>query len=221
MLLSPAEWSFLLQGAGTTIRVTLLAFAVALVVAFIAGLALTSQRQTIRFISTFYIEIFRGSSAIVQIYFIFFVLPFFGIIIAPLWAGIVALGLNFGAYGAHIVRATIEDVDQGQWEAATALNMPRIQALRRIIFPQAVIAMTPLFGNELIRVLKATSLLSAVTIPELTFQGKLLVQHTGRTDVIYGILLLIYFSAALPLALAVRGLQSFLTRRYGLAAGVM
>jgi polar amino acid transport system permease protein len=215
MLLSSLQWEFLARGALVTLGVAVMAFPVALVVAFIMGFALLARFKILRLVATIYIEIFRGSSALVQIYFIFFVLPLFGVDFPPIFAGVVTLGLNFGAYGAHIVRATIQNIDRGQWEVATALNMPHALAMRRIILPQALIVMVPLFGNELIRILKATSLLSAVTISELTFSGHLLVAHTGKPTIIYTAVLLIYFAIAFPLSIGVKTLESQVHSRFG------
>jgi polar amino acid transport system permease protein len=158
MLLSWLQWEFLLRGMSVTLGVALLAFPLALPVAFFAGLSLPSRLRVLRMIATTYIEIFRGTSALVQIFFVFFVLPLFDIELPPIIAGVLALGLNFGAYGAHIVRSAIQSVDRGQWEAAAALNMPRALAMRRIILPQAIIVM----GRD--------CLAHRLTFPLLTFQ---------------------------------------------------
>jgi polar amino acid transport system permease protein len=217
MLLSAMQWEFLARGALLTVGVALMSFILALVVAFTTGLALIARVRIVRLVATIYVEIFRGSSALVQIYFIFFVFPLFGVELPPILAGVLTLGLNFGAYGGHIVRATIQAIDRGQWEVATALNMPYALAMRRIILPQALIAMIPLFGNELIRILKATSLLSAVTIGELTFAGNTLVAHTGQPTPIFTAVLLIYFAVAFPLATAVKKLEGPIQSRFGVA----
>ena len=119
MLLSWVQWEFLFRGAAVTLGVAVLAFPLALFVAFVAGLSLLSQFKAVRVLATAYVEVFRGTSALVQIFFVFFVLPLFGIELAPIFAGVLALGMNFGAYGSHIVRATIQNVDRGQWEVTT------------------------------------------------------------------------------------------------------
>ena len=215
MLLSWPQWEFLLRGMMVTLGVALLAFPMALLVAFFAGLSLLSRLWVVRMIATTYIEIFRGTSALVQIFFVFFVLPLFDIELPPIVAGVLALGMNFGAYGAHIVRSTIQSVDRGQWEVASALNMPHALAMRRIILPQAIIVMIPLFGNEFIRILKATALLSVVTVPELTFSGKILVGHTGLPGAVYSAVLIIYFATSFPLAMSVRWLEARIQSRFG------
>jgi polar amino acid transport system permease protein len=215
MLLSWPQWEFLLHGMMVTLGVALLAFPMALLVSFFAGLSLLSRLRAVRMIATTYIEIFRGTSALVQIFFVFFVLPLFDIELPPITAGVLALGMNFGAYGAHIVRSTIQSVDRGQWEVASALNMPHALAMRRIILPQAIIVMVPLFGNEFIRILKATALLSVVTVPELTFSGKILVGHTGLPGAVYSTVLIIYFATCFPLAMGVRWLEARIHSRFG------
>ena len=108
-------------------------------------------------------------------------------------------------------------MDRGQWEVTTALNMHRALALRRIIMPQAMIVMIPLFGNEFIRILKATALLSVVTVPELTFSGKILVGHTGLPGPVDGAVLLIYFAGSFPLALGMKSLEKRIHSRFGVA----
>ncbi len=218
MLLSWVQWEFLIRGASVTLGVALLAFPLALFVAFVAGLSLLSQHKIVRILAIAYIEIFRGTSALVQIFFVFFVLPLFGLELPPIFAGVMALGMNFGAYGSHIVRSTIQNVDRGQWEVSTALNMPRTLAMRRIIMPQALIVMVPLFGNEFIRILKATALLSVVTVPELTFSGKILVGHTGLPGAVYGAVLLIYFAASFPLAFGMKWLEKKINAQFGIIA---
>src|SRR3546814_7894014 len=102
---------------------------------------------TTLFLSNRYIELFRVTSALVQLFWLFFVLPEFGIRLSEMTVAVLGLGLNVGAYGAEVVRGAIQAVPKGQWEAATALNMSYPLAMRRIILPQAVVAMLPPWGN--------------------------------------------------------------------------
>ncbi len=97
----------------------------------------------LRWLAVAYIEVFRGTSALVQLFWLFFVLPHFGITLAPLNVAILTLGLNVGAYGAEVVRGAVSAVPRGQWEATVALNLTRMQALRRVVLPQAVVSMIP------------------------------------------------------------------------------
>jgi len=121
--------------------------------------------------------------------------------------GVLALGMNFGAYGSEIVRSSILAIPQGQTEAAIALNFTPFQRLWRIILPQAWLIMIPSFGNLLIELLKGTSLVSLITLTDLAFQGALLRETTGRTIEIYSLLLIIYFILAFFITLSMRWLE--------------
>lgn len=189
----------LVRGAEMTILIAVLASALAVAVSFVAGLARLSPWRIVRLAVGIYVEIFRGTSALVQVFYFFFVLPLLGVELSPLLAGVLALGLNFGAYGSEIVRAAVLHVDRGQREAAVALNMTSAVTMRRIILPQALAAMLPSFGNLIIDLLKATSLLSLITLSELTFAGKVLVQGQGRVTEVYVLVLLLYFAIAICL----------------------
>src|SRR3546814_18898427 len=114
----------------------------------------------LRWLAITYIELFRGTSALVQLFWLFFVLPHFGLTLEPLTVAVAALGLNVGAYAAEVVRGAIDAVPRGQWEATIALNMSPIEALRRHILPPAVVAMSPPCGNLFIHLLKRTDLAS-------------------------------------------------------------
>lgn len=206
----------LLKGALVTIEATGLSAVVALVIAFVAGLARLSPRAWIRTLTAIYVEIFRGTSALVQIFYFFFVLPLAGIDLSPMTAGVLALGLNFGAYGSEVVRAAVLNVPRGQHEAAVALNFTPGLALRRIVLPQAFVAMLPPFGNLLIDLMKATSLLSLVTISDLTFAGKLMVQSRGHITETYSLILLIYLILSLVLGRIMRAAEKRASRGLGL-----
>ncbi len=198
----------ILRGLGVTIQLTVGGAALALVVALIAGIARSSHNRVVQTVTGVYVEVFRGTSVLVQMFWFFFVLPFFGITLTPLQAGILALGLNVGAYGAEVVRGAIQAIDRGQIEASIALNMSPWLRMRRVIIPQATTRMLPPFGNLLIELLKATSLASLITLSDITFQASTLRQTVGRIPEIFGVLLVIYFLLAYPLTLGVRWLES-------------
>jgi polar amino acid transport system permease protein len=199
----------LLQGASLTVPLALLSATVAFAVAALTGLALVSRWRALRIITAVYVEVFRGTSALVQVFYFFFVLPLLGLHLSAVAAGVLALGLNYGAYGSQIVRAAVQNVDPGQREAAAALNMPGSLALRRIILPQALPAMLPPFGNQLIEILKTTSLLSVIGLIELSFTGKqLLLLDTNAAPIIYATVLVIYLLLAFPLTRLVRWLEA-------------
>jgi polar amino acid transport system permease protein len=207
----------LLAGALVTIEITLLAAVVAVVMAVVAALAKTYGPLPVRWLAVGYIEIFRGTSALVQLFWLFFVLPFFGITLDPFTAGVIGLGLNVGAYGAEVVRGAIQAVPRGQWEATIALNMPRATALRRIILPQAFAAMIPPWGNLFIELMKATALVSAITLSDLAFEAQKMNQTTLRTTEIFTIALVIYLCISLVITHGMRALERAAAR--GLARG--
>lgn len=207
----------LLEGALVTVEITAGAAVLAVITAFIAAIAKMYGPWPVRWLAVAYIEVFRGTSALVQLFWLFFVLPHFGVRLDPLTVGIVALGLNVGAYGAEVVRGAIAAVQRGQWEAATALNMTRMTALRRIIIPQAFIAMIPPWGNLFIELLKATSLVALISISDLTFMARQMDQTTFRTIEIYTIVLVFYLAISSVITVGMRVLEDRASR--GIARG--
>jgi polar amino acid transport system permease protein len=208
----------LLDGLRVTILLVVTAGALGLVVSFVAGLARLSARRAIRALATTYVEVFRGTSALVQIFFWAFVAPLLGVDLPLFVAGVVALGLNVGAYGSEVVRGAILAVDRGQREAAIALNMPHWLMMRRVVLPQAVLAMLPPFGNLCIELMKGTALVSLIAITELTFAGRQLLQTEGlaRREETYLLTLLLYLLLAIPIILVVRRLERRVGRGMGL-----
>lgn len=195
-LIYEARW-VLLEGAFNTIRITLAAGVLAFVMAFAAGLGRLSSLASLRWIALVYIEVFRGVALLVQLFWMFFVLPFFGIHIEPITTAILALGLCNGAYGAEIVRSAINAVPGGQREAACALNYTKRQTLWLIVVPQAIPIMLPPFGNLMIELLKVTALVSLITVHDLSFQALTLQQTTMQTLEPFTAVLIGYFVMAL------------------------
>ena len=207
----------LLEGTWVTIQITIGGCVLAVIAAVVAALLKLYGPLPLRWLAVVYIEIFRGTSALVQLFWLFFVLPTFGISLAPLTVAILTLGLNVGAYGAEVVRGAVLAVPRGQWEATIALNMPRLQALRRIILPQAFVAMIPPWGNLFIELLKATALVSLITISDLAFKAEEMNSTTYRTIEIFSIVLVFYLAIATLITIAMRQLEFFAAR--GLARG--
>jgi polar amino acid transport system permease protein len=207
----------LLEGALLTVKVTVLAALLAVVMGVLAALGKLYGPAPIRWLANIYIEIFRGTSALVQLFWLFFVLPSFNIELDPFTVAVLALGLNIGAYGAECARGAITSVARGQWEAATALNMTRFQMLRRIILPQAFIAMIPPWGNLFIELLKSTSLVALITLADLTFKAQQMNQTTMKTVQIFNLVLLIYLAMSLVITIAMRLAEQRASR--GLARG--
>ena len=197
----------LLQGLAVTLEIMAGAVVLAVPLALAAGIGRLSPLRPLRWIAAVYVEVFRGTSALVQLFWFYFVLPLFGVQLPAMLVGIVVLALNAGAYGAEVVRGAIRAVPPGQREAGIALNLTRGQIMRRIVVPQAIPAMLPPAGNLLIELLKNTALVSLITITDLTFRGQLLRSETLRTTEIFTLMLLMYFAVALLITGGVRLLE--------------
>lgn len=197
----------LLRGAEVTVKITVISAALSAVIAFAAGLARLSRYRLIRAVAAVYVEFFRGTSLVVQLFWLYFALPLLGIRLSAMVAAVLALSLNFGAYGSEVVRGTIQAVPRGQREAAISLNMTANQTMRRIILPQALPMMMPAFGNQLIELLKSTALVSLITISDMTFQGVTLRTSTLRTAEVFTWLLVLYFLMAYALTLGMKQLE--------------
>ncbi|MGN7869524.1 Inner membrane amino-acid ABC transporter permease protein YecS [Paracoccus haematequi] len=211
------DWSgyltLILQGAWVTVKLTLMGSALALVVAFIAGLGRISGHAALRWLATGYIEFFRGTSIFVQLFWIYFVLPMTGLWApTPMQAGVLALGLNVGAYGAEVVRGAILAVPRDQYEACTAVNLTRFQRMRHIILPQALPLMLPTFGNNAIELLKATSVVSLISLADMTFQAQVVRSQTGNTLLPFVTILLLYFAMSSVISFAIRRYERRVTR---------
>lgn len=211
-------WDFLpffLGGVPVTLEITFLAMAVAVPVAVILALGRKSAHVVVRWPSGFVIEFFRGSSALVQLFWAFYVLPLFGISLPPMVCGVLVLGVNEGSYMSEIVRAGLEAVPKGQREAAVALGLPAHYRLFRIILPQALPVMVPPFGNELLTMLKFTALVSLITIQDLSFRASLIGDTLGQSGPIFGLTIVVYFIIALLLGGFMRLLERAVARRTG------
>ena len=197
----------LLEGLAVTLEIMAGAVVLAVPLALAAGIGRLSTLRPMRWVASIYVEVFRGTSALVQLFWFYFVLPLFGVQLPAMLVGIVVLALNAGAYGAEVVRGAIRAVPPGQREAGVALNLTRGQIMRRIVVPQAIPAMLPPAGNLLIELLKNTALVSLITITDLTFRGQLLRSETLRTTEIFALMLLMYFAVALLITAGVRLLE--------------
>ncbi len=204
----------LLRGALVTLQITLCGLGLALVMAFLAGLARLSKHRAVRLASAVYVEVFRGTSLLVQLFWLYFALPMLlDIRISAMMAAVLALGLNYGAYGSEVVRSSILAVPRGQYEAAIALNMTPWCRMRRVILPQAIARMLPAFGNLQIELLKGTSLVYLITLMDLTYQGMVLRTYdSSKTPEIFAMLLVIYFVLAYSLTLIVRFVERRLSK---------
>ncbi|WP_188379652.1 ectoine/hydroxyectoine ABC transporter permease subunit EhuC [Oxalicibacterium faecigallinarum] len=188
----------LLKGLVVTIEVTALASLLAMFMACGAALAKLSPVRGLRWLANIYIEVFRGTSLLVQLFWLYFVLPLppFNLELSSFVVAVIGLGLHIGAYGAEVMRGALESVPRGQIEAAVALNMPPHRRFVRIVLPQALVNAIPPATNLLIELLKGTSLISLITMADLTFRANQLVQLTFMSREVFGVTLLIYFVLA-------------------------
>ena len=187
----------MLTGIGVTIGQLFCASALAIVIALIFGLMRLSSNKIILSVSTIYIEFFLGTSLLIQLYWIYYVLPLLiNLNLDAFNAGFIALGLNFGAYGAEIVRGSIQAVPRAQWEAGRALNMSPYLQMRRIIIPQTFSHLLPPASNLLVELLKATALVSLISVTDLMFMSKVFNQTYWMSLQVFGTALIIYYILA-------------------------
>lgn len=197
------NFSTFLQGAWVTVQVTVLSALLGGVFALFSGVGMLSRRAWVRSVSRVYMEVFRGVSALVLMFWMVFSLPILtDIRLTPFTGAVLALALNIGAYEAEIVRGGVQSVPKGQWEAATALNLSPTRRLRKVVLPQAVAIMIPPWGTMTIHLLKASSLVSLVNVVDLTFEARQLQVTLGpeSTVPLYTGLLIWYFVLAQILA---------------------
>lgn len=170
----------LLRGLWITIQATALGFAIALGLGLVLALLRMVPLKIVSWPVAFFLEFVRDTPLLVQLYFLYFVLPDFGIVFPAFLTGAIALGLQYSGYTAEVYRAGIEAVPRGQREAATALNMPAVLTYRHVIVPQAVPRIVPALGNYLVSMLKDTAILSAVTVLEMLNVATIIGDRTFR-----------------------------------------
>ncbi len=181
------DWDFalqilpdLLRASLITMQATVLCMSLAVVLGLLWALLRRARRRLIAVTTAWSVEFIRSTPLLVQIYFLFFILPDFGIRLSPLTTGILALGLHYSAYTSEVYRAGIESVPNGQWEAALALNMSSTHMWLAVILPQAVPPVIPALGNYLVAMFKDTPMLAAITVLELLQTAKLIGAATFR-----------------------------------------
>lgn len=186
----PLLWA----GLQVTFEVALYSAVAALLLSFGGGLCRVVPIAFVRIGAGIYIELFRGIPLLVLLIWIYFALPFAGIVLPKLPAAVLAIGLNYGAFGAEIVRSAIQAVPHGQREAAIALNFKPLDRMVGVILPQALLRMLPPFGNLLVELVKATSLIYFIALSDLTYQAMILRNNfLPWTPYIFGLLLILYF----------------------------
>ena len=203
------EWGpALMRGTALTIFLTVASFVFALVLGLVLALArLNRQRWYLYQPAQGFVEFVRGTPLLVQLFYLYFVLPFIGITMNPILTGILGLGINYGAYMSEVYRAGIEAIDRSQWEAAHALAMPTPLILRIVVLPQAFRIVIPPMGNYLVSLFKDTAIVATISIRELLFSARLLAAETFQYFAIFTVVLVIYFVISYPASRGVAWLE--------------
>ena len=201
----------LAQGVMITVGLTIAALVIATVLGLVLAIARFSGVAPLVWISKGLVNTIRGIPILVQLFYIYFVLPEFGIDLTAFQAGAIGLGVAYSCYMAENFRAGLEAVDKGQIEAAHSIAMPWGLMMRRVVLPQAVRTVLPPYGNTMIMLLKDTSQASVITVAELTFRGKLIATSTFENMTVYSLVALLYLALSIPLIV----LAGYLERRFG------
>lgn len=208
----------LLDGTLMTAAQFILAALVAAAAAVVSGLMKLGPLKLVRAAATVYIELFRGTSLLVQLYWVYFALPLFGVSLDKFTAGFLTVGLCYGAYGAELVRGAVGSVPKGQWEAALALNLSPARRMWRIILPQALVIMLPPWGNLMVEILKGTALVALISVADLMFEVRQINMVTYLSAQAFGTALIIYYIFARFLVTPLmRWLERIMARRIGKA----
>jgi ectoine/hydroxyectoine ABC transporter permease protein EhuD len=204
----------LLQGLEITIILTLIVITLSILLAIPVALWRMSAVRWVRVPTTWYIEIMRTTPLVLQLIYIFYVLPGIGLRLDVFTAAIIGLSLHYIAVMSEVYRSGIQAIGRGQWDAANALGMTRRLAFRRIVLPQAFRIVTPALGNYLISLFKDTSLTSVLTVQELMFTGQIIAARNYQYFTIYTMVGILYFIVGYAAAVFVRRLEKRLSQGY-------
>jgi putative glutamine transport system permease protein len=201
------NFPLLLEGYRTTVVVSLLAMLLSLALGILVAGMRTSPLAPLRWLATAYVEVFRNTPLLIQLYFYFFGLTRLGLRLSAFEAGVAALGIYTGAYVAEVVRSGILSIDRGQTEAARALGLSGFQTLRFVVLPQAVRTVLPPLGNLGIALVKNSALVGSIALADLLYVADLIQSRTFRTFEVFTAVVVFYLSLTLPLALLVSRLE--------------
>ena len=208
------DWAFaaevlprLLSALGTTVSATLVGSAVALVLGLVLALLGRAPSAAVRGVTRAVVEFVRSTPLLVQLYFLFFVLPVYGIRLSAFVTGVLGLGIHYAAYTSEVYRAGIEGVPRGQWEAATALNLPRPRVWLGVVLPQAIPNVVPALGNYVIAMFKDTVLLSAITLADMLYVAQSIGSQTFRYLEPFTLVGLLFLLLSYPSSILVRKLE--------------
>jgi len=208
------DWKFawsilptLLRAMTVTIQATFVGFSLAAVIGLLLALARRSKSRWMSWPAGALVEFVRSTPLLVQLFFLYYVLPQYGIKLSVFVVGAIGLGMHYGAYTSEVYRAGIDAIAKGQWEAATALNFSKSHTWTKIILPQAIPPMIPALGNYLIGMFKETPMLAAITVVELFMQAKIISSQTFRPLEPYTMVGILFFLLSYPSALLIRRLE--------------
>ncbi|MFD0869088.1 amino acid ABC transporter permease [Chlamydia abortus] len=203
----------MLHALPITIAATLAGFAIASLFGLLLAVMRRSRYKLISYPVIGFVEFIRNTPLLVQLFFLFYALPQFGIALSPFFCGVIGLGLHYSTYMSEVYRSGIEAVDRGQWEASTALNFTKGQIWLRVILPQAIPPIIPVMGNYLIVMFKETPLLSAITVVELMTTAKSLGSQSFRYVEVFTLAGLLFLVLSYASSLVVRTFELKLNRR--------
>lgn len=202
-----------LSAAWIALEITIYVIALSWACGLAAALGKRSRWRALRWPCEFYVWFIRGTPTIIQIFIVYFGFPQMGMKMSPFIAGVLALGVNSGAYVAEIVRSGLNAIPQGQYESSTALGLSYLQMMRRIILPQVFRIILPPITNEAITTLKNTSLLSVITVVELTLHAQIVIARTFRPFEFYILAALLYLVMTTLLSRLATWLEAYYERR--------
>jgi polar amino acid transport system permease protein len=202
----------LLKGAVVTIEITFCSFILSTLLGLVLALMRVSSNKLASSAASTFINVIRGLPIIVQLFYIYFVLPDLGVRLSAFQAGFIGLGIAYSVYQAENFRAGIQAIDHGQIEAAQSIGMRGGLIMRRVVLPQAFKIALPPYGNTLVMMLKDSSLASTITVAEMTRAGQLIASSTFQNMTVFTLVALLYLGLSLPLVYGLRRLE----RRLGL-----
>ncbi|CAB3716861.1 L-cystine transport system permease protein YecS [Paraburkholderia sediminicola] len=203
----------LLKGAVVTVEITFCAFVLSTLLGLVLALMRVSSNKVLSNAAATFINVIRGLPIIVQLFYIYFVLPDLGVQLSAFQAGFIGLGVAYSAYQAENFRAGIQAIDHGQIEAAQSIGMRNALIMRRVILPQAFRIALPPYGNTLVMMLKDSSLASTITVAEMTRAGQLIASSTFQNMTVFTLVALLYLALSLPLVYGLRRLERRLAQK--------
>ena len=204
----------LIEGLKITVELTFIVIGISLILGIFVALGRLSKNPVLRIVTGFYVDFMRATPLLLQLIYIYFVLPTVGIRLDPFVAAIVGLSLNYAAYLSEVYRSGIQAIPRGQLDAAAALGMRPSLIMRRIVLPQAIRIVIPALGNYFVALFKDTSLASALTLQELLFSGQIIISRTYDYFTIYTMVLVLYFLVGYPALMFVRYLEKLTKAGY-------